>query len=227
MTLGRLEKKPQNEESEIAYYKQLLRKSPNRYSYLNFLADALFRQAEYVEAIHCWKKILRKRVVNDSYRVLMKVAQAYELIGEIEHAFYYYGKAVEINPDSLNAIGKYGQMAYVLENFEDALDAFKLLTEREPYNEIAWHNLGLTYYNLGYHDQALESMEHSSTLDDESAETWYTLATIYSEEYNFSEALIALEKALLIDPSLQENARKDQSFYSLKDLSLFRFMIKA
>ncbi|MGC9780856.1 MAG: tetratricopeptide repeat protein [Candidatus Heimdallarchaeota archaeon] len=227
MTLGRLEKKPQGEESEITYYKQLLRKSPNRYSYLNFLADALFRQAEYVEAIHCWKKILRKRVTKDSYRVLMKVAQAYELIGEIEHAFHYYGKAIEINPDSLNAIGKYGQMAYVLENFEDALDAFKLLAEREPYNEIAWHNLGLTYYNLGYHDQALECLEHSSTLDDESAETWYTLATIFSEEYNFNEALIALEKALLIDPSLQENARKEQSFYSLKDLSLFRFMIKA
>ena len=120
MTLGRLEKWRPEEESEIAYYKRILRKSPKQYSLLNLRADAFFRQADYEEAIHCWQKLLRKGTVKDKFRVFMKIAQSYEHIGEIEHAYHFYGKAVKANSWNLNALGKWGQMAYILENYDDA-----------------------------------------------------------------------------------------------------------
>ncbi|NHJ85232.1 MAG: tetratricopeptide repeat protein [Asgard group archaeon] len=224
MTLGRLEKKP-TEEADIAYYKQLLRRTPEKHALLDFLADALYRQAEYQEAIHCWKKLLRKMTISDPQRILMKIAQAYEAMGEIEHAYYYFGEAKNSAPDSLDAIGKFGQMAYILENYEDALESFDIITDKEPFNEIAWHNLALTYYNLGFHDEAMEALEVSASLDEDSADTWYVLATIYSENYRLDEALFALEKALTIDPTLRESAKSEQSFYSLLDLSLFKMLL--
>ncbi|MHA1505540.1 MAG: hypothetical protein ACTSPT_10175 [Candidatus Heimdallarchaeota archaeon] len=61
MTVGRLQKRSKrDEEEEIALYKKLLRKSPEKYVLLDFLANALFKIAEYEEAIHCWKKLLYK-----------------------------------------------------------------------------------------------------------------------------------------------------------------------
>ena len=225
MTLGRLEKWKPDEESEIAYYKQLLRKTPNKYSLLNFLANALYKQAEYEEAIHCWLKFIRKQKVKEVFRILIKVAQAFEAMGEIEYAFHYYGEAVKSSDNNLDAIGKFGQMAYILENYDDAVESFEYITRNEPYNEIAWHNLGLTYYNLGYHNEAIDSLELSLSLDDESADSWYTLATIYSESYQLDEAIYSLEKSLEIDPSLREMARQEQSFYSLTGLSMFKLLL--
>jgi len=226
MTLGRLEKWRPEEESEIAYYKRLLRKSPKQYSLLDLLADAFFRQADYQEAIHCWQKLLRKVTVKDTFRVFMKIAQSYEHLGEIEHAYYYYGEAVKANSWNLNALGKWGQMAYILENYDDALVSFKSITKRESYNEIGWHNLGLTYYNLGFQEEAIKCLETSLTFDDANADTWYTLATIYAENYLLVDALFALEHALTLEPDLKETARDEQSFHTLMDLSLFRYMIQ-
>jgi tetratricopeptide (TPR) repeat protein len=226
MTLGRLEKWRPEEESEITYYKRLLRKSPKQYSLLDFLADAFFRQADYEEAIHCWQKLLRKWTVKDKFRVFMKIAQSYEHLGEIEHAYYFYGEAVKANSWNLNALGKWGQMAYILENYDDALASFETITKRESYNEIAWHNLGLTYYNTGFQEEAIKCLKTSLTFDDKNADSWYTLATIYAENYLLDDALFALEQALTLEPELKETARDEQSFQTLMDLTLFRYMIQ-
>jgi len=226
MTLGRLEKWRPEEESEIAYYKRLLRKSPKQYSLLDFLADAFFRQADYEEAIHCWQKLLRKWTVKDKFRVFMKIAQSYEHLGEIEHAYYFYGEAIKANSWNLNALGKWGQMAYILENYYDALASFETITKRESYNEIAWHNLGLTYYNTGFQEEAINCLKTSLTFDDKNADSWYTLATIYAENYLLDDALFALEQALTLEPELKETARDEQSFQTLMDLTLFRYMIQ-
>lgn len=227
MTIGRLEKWNPEEGSEIVYYKRLLRRSPEKYALLDFLADALYKQAEYEEAIHCWKKLLRKHYVKKTFRILMKIAQAYESLGEIEQAYHFYNKAMKKNHSNLNTIGKHGQMAYMLELYDDALNAFDYISRKEQHNEVAWHNLGLTYYNLGYHEKAIECLEMSLSIEDESADTWYTLATFYSENYRLDEALYALERAITLDLTLKDQAAKEMSFYSLMDLSLFQYMISS
>lgn len=227
MAVGRLQKRSiKDDEEEIALYKKLLRKSPEKYILLDFLANALFKIAEYDEAIHCWEKLLRKTEIKEKYRVFARIAQSFELLGELEHSYYYYWKAMKEEPTNLDLVGKYGEMAYLIENYQDSLNAFKRICEKETDNEIAWHNLGLSYYNLGFHDEALSSLNVALGLDAESAETYYIQATIYAENYLFDDALFALERAILLEPSYREQAQKEQSFYLLSNLSLFKFMIQ-
>lgn len=226
MTLGRLEKYIPDEAAEIAFYKRLLRRSPEKVHYLDFLANAFFNQAEYIEAIHCWKKLLRKSVVKDEQRIQAKLGQAYEALGELEHAYYHFGEAIKHSPSNLEILSKYGQIAYMIDNFKDAVEAFEQICELEPDNEIALHNLALSYYNLGYHNEALQYLETSLDLNEDSAETWYAIATIYSENYLINDALNALDKALTLDPSLISDARKEESFYSLTESKLFQYMLE-
>jgi len=226
MTIGRLEKWTHDEESEINYYKRLLRKSPTNYSLLNFLANALYKKAEYEEAIYCWKKLMKKQKLKDEHRILSKIALAYESLGEIEFAFYYYDKAVQKAPEITSSlIGKYGQMAYLLENYEEALTAFQRMVEISPENDIAWHNLGLTNYNLGLIQEAIDHLEIALSLRAKAADTWYVLATIYAEVYQTEKALEALEQALILEPSLREQAANEESFSSLTNLSLFQYLV--
>ena len=227
MAIGRLQKRRiKDEEAEIAFYKKLLRKTPGKFVLLDFLANAYFKIAEYTEAIHCWEKLLRKTDIKDKFRVFARIAQSYELLGELEYAYYNYWKAMKDNPTNLDLVGKYGEMAYLLENYQDSLNAFKRICEQEPDNEISWHNLGLSYYNLGFHDEAISSLNVASGLDSNGADTWYVQATIYAENYLFDDAFLALEQAILLDEYYRIQARNEPSFYSLSDLSLFIYMIK-
>ena len=50
--------------------------------------------------------------------------------------------------------------------------------------------------------------------------------TIYAESFLLDDALFALEQALTIEPELKETARDEQSFHSLMDLTLFKYMIQ-
>ncbi len=225
MTLGRLEKQQLDGETEIAFYKQVLRKHPERIHLLDFLAYALFKQAEYFEAIHCWKKLLKKKGRKEEHLILARIAQSYELLGELEHAYHYYRKVYQITKANLELVGKFGEIAYLLENYADSLEAFEIICEKEPHNEVGWHNLSLSYYNLGLHDEAITSLERSIALDKDSVDSWYTLALVYSENYLVNEALFALEKALTLNSDLISQARTEQSFYSLMDSKLFQFLI--
>jgi len=227
MTVGRLQKRSiKDEEEEIALYKKLLRKSPEKYILLDFIANALFKIAEYREAIHCWEKLLRKTEIKEKFRVYARIAQSYELLGELEHSYYNYWKAMKEDPTNLDLVGKYGEMAYLIENYQDSLNAFKRICEKEPDNEIAWHNLGLSYYNLGFHDEAINALDVALGLVSDSADTCYVQATIYAENYLFDDALFSLERAILLESSYREQAQKEQSFYLLSDLALFRYLVE-
>jgi tetratricopeptide (TPR) repeat protein len=226
LTLGRLEKTFPDEEEQIAFYKRLLRKKPSRVVLLDFLAEAYYRLAEYDEAIHCWKKLLSKHVVKEEHRLNSKIAQAYELQGEAEQAYYHYYLATQDNPDNLELLGKYGELAYLIENYQEALEVYHKITEMEPENDIAWHNLGLANYNVGNHKQALEDLKIALELNPQSAETLYTIASIYSENYLMDDALDYLDRALTLEPEMRERAIRDQAFYALKDLSVFELLMK-
>ncbi len=227
MTVGRLQKRSKrDEEEEIALYKKLLRKSPEKYILLDFLANALFKIAEYEEAIHCWKKLLYKTDIKEKFRVYARIAQSYELLGELEFAYYNYWKAMKEEPKNLDLVGKYGEMAYLIENYQDSLNSFKRICEKEPDNEIAWHNLGLSYYNLGFHDEAISALNVAIGLDSKSADSYYVQATIYAENYLFDDAFLSLERAILLDDQYRIQARNEPSFYGLSDLSLFVYMLQ-
>ncbi|MHA1124054.1 MAG: tetratricopeptide repeat protein [Candidatus Heimdallarchaeota archaeon] len=227
MAIGRLqERRFKDEEEEIALYKKLLRKKPGKYILLDFLANALFKIAEYEEAIHCWEKLLRKSDIKGKFRVYARIAQSYELLGEAEYAYYNYWKAMKENPTNLELVGKYGEMAYLIENYQDSLNSFKRICEKEPDNEIAWHNLGLSYYNLGFHDEAISALNVAIGLDPKSADSYYVQATIYAENYLFDDALLSLESAIMLGDHYQIQARNEPSFYGLSDLSLFVYMLQ-
>ena len=92
-------------------------------------------------------------------------------------------------------------------------------------NVWQWNRDGIFNRSMEYNEKAIECLELSLSIEDESADTWYTLATFYSENYRLDEALYSLERALTLDLTLKDQAAKEMSFYSLTDLSLFQYMI--
>ncbi|MBD3192114.1 MAG: tetratricopeptide repeat protein [Candidatus Heimdallarchaeota archaeon] len=226
MTLGRLDKRLVEEEQEIIYYKRLLRRNPDKALLWDFLAEAYYKMAEYDEAIQCWHKYLEKKLMDD-HKILVKIAQAYEAKGEVEFAFHYYLQALKDHPEDTHLLGKFGEMAYETKNYYDALEAFQKLLKLGQKNEVILHNLGLTHYHLGHHKKALDYLQESLEINEDGADTWYTLAIIHAENYLIDDALIALEKAIMLNEDLKEKAKNDPAFQCITHLSIFELLTQS
>jgi Flp pilus assembly protein TadD len=87
-----------------------------------------------------------------SYNVLGVLAD-----GRKEHALAadYYGKALEIRPDSVSVQINRGYSSYLAGDLETAArQLYEVATQSD--HPKAWRNLGMVYAKLGWYDEALE-----------------------------------------------------------------------
>jgi tetratricopeptide (TPR) repeat protein len=87
-----------------------------------------------------------------SYNVLGVLAD-----GRKEHALAadYYGKALEIRPDSVSVQINRGYSSYLAGDLETAARQLYEVATQSDYPK-AWRNLGMVYAKLGWYDEALE-----------------------------------------------------------------------
>jgi tetratricopeptide (TPR) repeat protein len=77
--------------------------------------------------------------------------------GRKEHALAadYYGKALEIRPDSVSVQINRGYSSYLAGDLETAArQLYEVATQSD--HPKAWRNLGMVYAKLGWYDEALE-----------------------------------------------------------------------
>jgi tetratricopeptide (TPR) repeat protein len=146
------------------------------------------------------------------------------LKGEIESAFYYYWLALKESNNDLSIIGKYGQMAIIIGNYQEALDAFKQILVNEPRNDIAWHNCGVAYYGLGKMKKAISHLEKAIKINEDSGESHYILAAIFAELYLLDKALYHLDAAINIEPTFSKRVKNDYAFKDLENKWLFEII---
>ena len=95
----------------------------------------------------------------------------------------------------------------------EAHEAYQSIVEEEPENSAAWYGLGVISNKLGFHDSAIEYLEHSFRLNKNHAPTVANLAILYSgsepEKAN-SFAQLALDLGL-DDGRLHELASRSDS----------------
>ncbi len=101
----------------------------------------------------------------------------------------------------------------------EAHEAYQSIVEEEPENSAAWYGLGIISNKLGFHDAAIEYLEHSFRLNKNHAPTVANLAILYSRsesEKANSFAQLALDLGL-DDGRLHELASRSASQVKIVD----------
>lgn len=146
------------------YLDELYLLSPNNEEVFIQKANILSKKDKHKKAIECLKIALD--LTNEK-------ADIYALIG-MEHLFlddYFNAKECFIKSLALDE-SDYASLYNALycfeflELYEDAIAFLNNFLERNPYCEIAWHQLGKLYFNVGDYSKALTAFDFAIISDD-------------------------------------------------------------
>ncbi|MDW8288292.1 MAG: tetratricopeptide repeat protein, partial [Flammeovirgaceae bacterium] len=206
-------------------------------------ADALFYAEKYGEAVEEYEKLLKQNdtaSITTQNRILQKLSIAAKNSNQLDKAIETAQKSLALCEKDKNL----EQTAYVANSlgylyrqkkdltlstqyFEKALQNLKAI-DKKDHNVL--NNIGVTYSNLGKHDEAKRYYMQASNLSKEHPEAYVTsqnyLAVNHYAVGNYRQALQEVQKAIEVgeanklDEPLAESYLVQQEIYkSMKDLA--------
>ncbi|MDR0391625.1 MAG: tetratricopeptide repeat protein [Planctomycetaceae bacterium] len=136
----------------------------------------------------------------DKAAILLHLGIALRTIGKNNDAIETLQHAYSILPNSPEIILNLGQLHFELEQFDEAIGCFRLLTELQPINPSAWLTLGYILYTSGFFKNQIneictnESPEQNNQPKHKSD----------FDKNKFNETLAAFKTAQQLDPASPE-----------------------
>lgn len=122
-------------------------------------------------------------------------------IGDTLRAFAYLRKAVEKDSTFSYALFKLGEYySFIRQDPRQSLACFDKVVKLRPYDPIAWANLGMDYFQIKESDKAIECIERSLALSNQSTYTQYLAAQIYAENNQYIKAIDCMKRSIQISP---------------------------
>lgn len=137
-----------------------------------------------------------------------KAEKHFKLGMELEKAHKYheaageFTQAIQINPEYSEAYYHLGFNAFQDGDSEGAIRALMQLTQLEPNNNQARKALGQIYYGLGYFNDALALYFRAQQQSPDDPEIYYYIGLISFQQKAYSQAIQALQHAILLSPRM-------------------------
>jgi tetratricopeptide (TPR) repeat protein len=155
-----------NYDGALAFYQEIMTKSPEVYSvYLN-IGNCHFAQEKYDLAIETYLKLLEKDPNNVDATIA--IGNSYSNRGDTEKALEWYGKVEFEKIDNPIVLYNLGTSYFNNAKFENALRFYQRAAEIQKDSADTLFQLGLTYLNLQKNAEAIASFESYLKLDAES-----------------------------------------------------------
>jgi tetratricopeptide (TPR) repeat protein len=167
------------------------------------LAQILIGQTKQIEEAESLLQQAEQRSPDEYGRALIEAnwAKIEELRDQKELALQHYQRAAEISPTFPKIWINIGFLQYDLNQYEEAVQSLKRSVEVNPDDLEGYIGLGEVYRNgLEDYKNAEEILLQGLEIDDESADLLGSLAMVYIEQGNTSEAEPYLDTAEEIDP---------------------------
>jgi tetratricopeptide (TPR) repeat protein len=134
----------------------------------------------------------------------------------------FLDKSIDVRPASSYLYALAGQVKS--EYFKDhasSIVSYKSAIILEPNRSDFFSGMGLAYYRMSNMKDALSSFLMASELDPSDSVVKYNIACVYALLGKADEALAALSEAVHLDPKLQQTAKNDRDFDSLRNNNKF------
>ncbi len=191
---------------EIQDFQQKVRNNPNAADEQFNLGIAYSITKQHTEAVKAFEKAVDLNSSDaDAYFML---GQAYYSLSRLQEAAKVFKKAFDIKQiDALNT--KLGEAYFIMGQYDNALTKLiKAEQNLEPHPVYIHYLLGMTYYNLNYLEEALDTYSYALKSNHDSAaktyNLYYFIGMIYGRQRNYKKAIQAYKQALIYRPDYAE-----------------------
>ncbi|WP_435048782.1 tetratricopeptide repeat protein [Formosa sp. S-31] len=164
-------------------------------------ANILSKRDQHEDAIDLLKKAieLSDDDVADLYSL---IGMEYLFLDKFEDAKYNFIKCLEADLDDYSALYNMVYCFEFLEQHEEAIEYLNIYLDKNPYSEVAWHQLGKQYYALKNYKKAVAAFDFAIISDDTFVGAYIEKGKVLEKLKRFNEAIESYSTSLsLEDPT--------------------------
>lgn len=150
-------------------------------------ANILSKKDEHLQAIDVLKKALE--LTDDVVDLYSLIGMEYLFLDQFEDAKIYFIKCLEEDIEDYSALYNIIYCFDFLDQNDEAIEYLNSFLDKNPYCEVAWHQLGKQYYTLKDYKKALAAYDFAIISDD-------TFVGAYLEKGKVLEKLKRFEEAI-------------------------------
>jgi len=150
-------------------------------------ATLLSKKDLHKEAIEALNKALL--YTEDEVDVRSLIGMEYLYLEQFDTARLNFAKCLEVEYDDYSSLYNVIYCFDMMEQNHEAIDYLLAYIEKDPYSEIAWHQLGRQYYTVENYVEALLSFDYSIIIDEYFIGAYLEKAKTLEELNRFEEAI--------------------------------------
>lgn len=180
--------------------------------YINRGYDFFYKN-KFEKALRNYEEAIK--IEPDNFNAWVGKGLALDKLSRFKEELKASEKCIELKPNESFPWSNKGSSLIDLKRYEEALEPIKKSLEIMPLNPHAWSNKGKALFGLKRYDESLEAFQEALKLNFDDADSLYNVACLYSIKKDKDNAVKYLKKAVKLDESLAERAKKDKDFEEL------------
>jgi tetratricopeptide (TPR) repeat protein len=160
--------------------------------------DIFMAQNKFDKASEWLEQNLSKFDGKEQVELLLELSEVYDELENFNAVFDTLKRIVQKERRNEEALQKICFWADFTGRLEESVAIHTQITEEDPYNTLAWFNLGAAYQSLKFYEKAIDAYEYCIAIDDKFEYAYRNLADAYMRMKWFENAIEVLEKHLEI-----------------------------
>jgi len=173
----------------------------------DFQIKMYFDELEHANAFKEIIAFSEKLPSKDKY-VLMKTAEAYGRLGDIDHQIETANKILHETPDDIDALIMLSEALMASGNFREAEKKIREILQRNDALPNVWYSLGRSLFFQGKYSEAIEALLKAIELDESNIQSIELLSLSYGIEEKVEQALTQYKQLTVLNP-------ENSSYWSL------------
>jgi tetratricopeptide (TPR) repeat protein len=189
--------------------------------------DALLALNRFEEADEIFLEAIKKFDTEEKVNLLFELADVYDDYEIFDKVFDCLKMILKLDSENEEALYKICFWTDYTGRNEEGIKLHQLLIEKNPYNELAWFNLGAAYQGLKLYEKAIDAYQYAVAINEKFDYAYRNMGDAFIKLRKYKEAIEVLERVLEL--SIPESVIYEaigHCFYKLNKFSQARFNYK-
>src|ERR1043165_3253444 len=161
-------------------------------------SDILLGQFKYDQAALWLEQKSEEFEGKEKIEILLELSDVYDECEEFDAVFDTLKRVIKIERRNEEALQKICFWAEFTNRLEESINLHTQLTEDDPYNALAWFNMGAAYQGLKLYEKAIDAYEFCVAIDEKFEFAYRNMADAYMRLKWYDRAIEVLEKHIEI-----------------------------
>jgi tetratricopeptide (TPR) repeat protein len=158
--------------------------------------DILIELTKYEEAIQILEASLPQYDDIDKIEIWLELSELYDTTEEFELVYKALKNVLMLDSKNEEAMLRICFWADVTNNQEDAITLYQSIIDEDPFNAVAWYNIGVAYQGIKMYEKAIDCYNYCTDLDEQFEYAYRNMGDAYIQLKQYDQAIDVLEKHL-------------------------------